>query len=270
MGLFNFMKKKKDKTLKELTDEQILQVVYEKGFKSPANAMLFPNGTRELVKIVTSLAKITNVTLDSSDPIKYLHLAQMYVEICSYQVISKSTNNYMMRALQEKHPDIVKDRTTARRVLVFSLLHMEDREFSLDNADDLSKFCGRESLFVEVDRIAVENDKIANQHITDFDYGLTKENPVYTDGAAGSDRYLSYLLSADGENLVWERICVHQVEGINGLVDEYQSKLPSGEVYKSVFCNLYANATSVVIPNGFRKKTNEQRHQECITELNKG
>ncbi len=259
MGLFGFVKKKKGPT-----DEQIMQVVYDSGFKPPFNELLFPNGARQLVKIVNSLAKITNVTLNGRDPMKYLNLAKMYAEVYTYHVMSKSTNNYMMGALQEKHPDLVKDRNTARRVMVFSMLHMEDHEFSLDNTDNLSRFSGMEFLLIENEKIALQNDKIANQHIEDADYGLVKEKPIYTDGAAGSDRYLAYLLSIDGENLTWNRVNVHKVEGVDGLVDEYQSRLPSGKVYKSVFCNLYANATSVVIPKGFSKKSNEQRYEEFL------
>ena len=252
MSLFGFLKKKKGPT-----HEQKLQAVYEAGIKEPFKSHLFPNGTKQLDKIVCSLAKILDLNLDTCDPVQYLHLTRMYSEVVTLRVVTKSTNNYIMGDLQKRHPDLVKDRNTARKIMVFSTLHMEDFEFSLANPDHASKMNALEYMFIEIEKVANQNDSVTKRYIHDSDYGLVKEKPVYSDGSAGIDKYLASLLTIDGEDLVWSRVNVHKVDSVNGLVDEYEGRLPSGEVYRSVFCCLYANNNSDVIPNGFTQKSVE-------------
>ena len=41
------------------------------------------------------------------------------------------------------------------------------------------------------------------------------------------------------------------VDGINGMVDVYDTYLPSGEEYKTIYINMYGASNSTFAPKGF-------------------
>lgn len=85
----------------------------------------------------------------------------------------------------------------------------------------------------------------------DPEYGLVPEKPVYCRYVDGSEDYLDSLRTENGEKLVWNRRGSRAVDGIEGLVDIYDSTLPNGQAYRTVYVNMYAHSNSTTAPAGF-------------------
>lgn len=88
-------------------------------------------------------------------------------------------------------------------------------------------------------------------NLNDPEYGLVPEKPVYCFYFAGSLDYLDSLRTENGEKLLWSRRGSKAVGGIKGMVDIYDSTLPSGQSYKTVYVNMYADSNSTTAPAGF-------------------
>ena len=56
-----------------------------------------------------------------------------------------------------------------------------------------------------------------------------------------------------GEKLTWNRKGSTSVEGVNGIIDIYESTLPSGKPYKTLYVNMYGSTNSKRIPKGFSR-----------------
>lgn len=95
------------------------------------------------------------------------------------------------------------------------------------------------------------NRSIAESESADPDYGLVPEKPIYTALLDGQIEYLSSLRTLGGQTISWNRKGSTAVEGINGLVDIYETYLPSGKPYKTLYLNMYSDKTSKTPPAGF-------------------
>lgn len=85
----------------------------------------------------------------------------------------------------------------------------------------------------------------------DADFGLVPQKPVYTVGIDEQEKYLKSLRTINGESIKWNRRGSMNVDGVNGLVDVYDTYLPSGEEYKTVYINMYGASNSTFAPKGF-------------------
>lgn len=101
----------------------------------------------------------------------------------------------------------------------------------------------------------------------DIDFGLVPEKPIYTPFSRlvdGENEYLNSLLTIDGEKITWDRRGSTNAEGIHGIIDIYNTFLPSGKPYKTLFINMYGANFSKKAPAGFifsqnkRKKNNKK------------
>lgn len=88
-------------------------------------------------------------------------------------------------------------------------------------------------------------------NLDDPEYGLVPEKPVYCRYVDGSKDYLNSLRTENGEKLEWNRRGSMYADGINGMVDIYDSTLPSGQAYKTVYINMYADSNPITMPKGF-------------------
>lgn len=95
------------------------------------------------------------------------------------------------------------------------------------------------------------NRSISESESADSDYGLVPEKPIYTALLDGQIEYLSSLRTLGGQTISWNRKGSTAVEGINGLVDIYETYLPSGKPYKTLYLNMYSDKTSKTPPAGF-------------------
>ena len=85
----------------------------------------------------------------------------------------------------------------------------------------------------------------------DTDFGLVPQKPVYTVGIDEQEKYLKCLRTINGEPIKWNRRGSMSVDGVNGLVDVYDTFLPSGEEYKTIYINMYGADNSMFAPKGF-------------------
>ena len=85
-------------------------------------------------------------------------------------------------------------------------------------------------------------------------FGLVPEKPIFTlalKSVNGEKEYLNKLRTLDGEKIKYTRRGSCSVEGINGMIDIYDTFLPSGQLYKTIYINMYGATASITSPQGF-------------------
>ena len=101
---------------------------------------------------------------------------------------------------------------------------------------------------------AMEANKESQPHNElDADFGLVPQKPVYTVGIDEQEKYLKSLRTINGEPIKWNRRGSMSVDGVNGMVDVYDTYLPSGEEYKTIYINMYGSGISTKLPKGFKR-----------------
>ena len=65
------------------------------------------------------------------------------------------------------------------------------------------------------------------------------------------EKYLKFLRTINGEPIKWNRRGSMNVDGVNGMVDVYDTYLPSGAEYKTIYINMYGASNSTFAPKGF-------------------
>ena len=99
---------------------------------------------------------------------------------------------------------------------------------------------------------AMEANKDSQPHNElDSDFGLVPQKPVYTVGIDEQEKYLKSLRTINGEPIKWNRRGSMSVDGVNGMVDVYDTYLPSGAEYKTIYINMYGTSNSTFAPKGF-------------------
>lgn len=92
------------------------------------------------------------------------------------------------------------------------------------------------------------------QNEDDEDFGLVPEKPIFTSGdklVAGEKEYLNRLYTIDGDKMQYIRRGSINADGINGIIDVYDTFLPSGQPYKTLYINMYGAKASTKAPAGF-------------------
>ena len=90
----------------------------------------------------------------------------------------------------------------------------------------------------------------------DEDFGLVPHKPIYTlfmNLIDGEEEYLDSLFTSNGDKINWERTGSISPAGISGVVDIYNTYLPSGEFYKKIYINMYGTEESINAPKGFER-----------------
>ena len=86
------------------------------------------------------------------------------------------------------------------------------------------------------------------------DFGLVPHKPIYTfapKSVDGEKEYLNKLYTSSGEKIKYNRRGSMGVDGINGMVDIYDTFLPNGQPYKTIYINMYGAKESTKAPVGF-------------------
>ncbi len=89
---------------------------------------------------------------------------------------------------------------------------------------------------------------------SDSDFGLVPEKPIFTlaqMSVDGERDYLNHLYTANGEKIKYNRLGSTSIEGVNGIIDIYETFLPSGQPYKTIYINMYGAKKSTKAPAGF-------------------
>ena len=98
------------------------------------------------------------------------------------------------------------------------------------------------------------NSKTQPDNEGDSDFGLVPEKPIFTlalKSVEGEKEYLDKLYTVNGEKIKYNRRGSTSVNGINGMIDIYETYLPSGQLYKIIYINMYGAKTSSKAPQGF-------------------
>ncbi len=98
------------------------------------------------------------------------------------------------------------------------------------------------------------NGKTQPNNEGDADFGLVPEKPIFTlalMSVDGEREYLNRLYTTAGEKIQYTRRGSTCVEGINGMIDVYDTFLPSGQPYKTIYINMYGATKSAKAPVGF-------------------
>lgn len=98
------------------------------------------------------------------------------------------------------------------------------------------------------------NRKTQPDNEGDSDFGLVPEKPIFTlalMSVDGEKEYLNRLYTANGEKIKYNRLGSTSVDGINGMIDIYETFLPSGQPYKTIYINMYGAKKSTKAPAGF-------------------
>ena len=104
---------------------------------------------------------------------------------------------------------------------------------------------------IEGQKAMEANKEIQSHNELDADFGLVPHKPIYTVGIDEQEKYLKSLRTINGEQIKWNRRGSMSVDGVNGMVDVYDTYLPSGEEYKTVYINMYGASNSTFAPKGF-------------------
>ena len=91
------------------------------------------------------------------------------------------------------------------------------------------------------------NSKTQPDNENDSDFGLVPEKPIFTlalMSVDGEKEYLNRLYTENGEKIKYNRRGSMSVEGINGMIDIYETFLPSGQPYKTIYINMYGVRSS--------------------------
>lgn len=104
--------------------------------------------------------------------------------------------------------------------------------------------------------IEIMDKNIKNQpdNEGDEDFGLVPKKPIYTlaiQSVDGEREYLNRLYTVNGEKIRYNRLGSTSAEGINGMVDIYETFLPNGQPYKTIYINMYGATKSTKSPKGF-------------------
>ena len=88
----------------------------------------------------------------------------------------------------------------------------------------------------------------------DADFGLVPEKPIFTlalKSVEGEKEYLGRLYTSNGEKIKYNRRGSTSANVINGMIDIYDTYLPSGQPYKTIYINMYGAKKSTKAPAGF-------------------
>ena len=98
------------------------------------------------------------------------------------------------------------------------------------------------------------NSKSQPDNEGDADFGFVPHKPIYTfapKSVDGEKEYLNKLYTSNGEKIKYNRCGSMGVDGINGMVDIYDTFLPNGQPYKTIYINMYGAKESTKAPAGF-------------------
>ena len=222
-------------------------------YKPEFAGMFFPGGKFQAEKIITSLCDIYGLDLNLCDKRKYHNILTIYCDVVTRKIITHSSDKLILASLQEKHGDLIKSENIAKKTLAFVTLNMANADYSLDTIDAQAALDFMMDTLSQAEQLSSQNTDLEKRYLEDPEYGLVAAKPIYTSGIDGSKKYLNHLKSALGEDLSWKRRGSISLDGVNGMIDIYDSFLSSGEVYKTIYINMYGSSNSVNIPQGFTR-----------------
>ena len=245
MGFFDFLKKKGP------SHDEKVEMAY-RCYKADMVGMIFPGGKKQASKIICSLAKVYNLNIEVCDSKMYYNILKTYSDVLIRRVVTQSSDAQIVTSLQVNHGDIIKTSSMSRKALAYVTINMKNNDFALENNDDFELLNVFAETYAANEKAVSDNAQAETQNLDDPEYGLVPKKPIYTQGVGGSKQYLSRLKTSLGEEITWNRRGSISMVGINGMIDIYDSTLPSGKPYKTIYINMYGSSNSQKLPKGFK------------------
>ena len=258
MGLSNLFKRKPP------THEEKVELAYQ-CYRPEMVDMLLPGGIKQASDVIISLAKLYGVSLEPLTAKEYHEILSTYSDVFIRQNLTNSGDELIVTSLKVNHGEYIKDDETAEKVLKFCKMNMSDSTFTLESPENMKLFemCDEEAS--EDENLSIQNLDIQDDTENEM-YGLCMEKPIYTSGQEDTEDFLTHLKTTLGENVICERGETLDVEGIAGKVIVYNTSLPSGKSYKTLYINEHGINPKRKIPKGFAidktEATNEDESEE--------
>ncbi len=219
--------------------------IYQKICNAPIAEHL-PGGTNQIALVLSSLAVIYNLEAYSCSQQIWEEVFSSYQDVLVRTKLLGYEADSSLNCLKIKHNSLVKDDKTARRTYVYCLSSFNQWQSVIRNQEDIAKL---DQFTLCLPDTSMQN--ISLHPAEDPEYGLVSYKPIMVNGIPTSKLYLSKLRSSQGESLSWKRHGSIKVDGVQGLTDIYESRLPNGMVYKTVYVNTYGTVNSEIFPSGF-------------------
>ena len=81
-------------------------------------------------------------------------------------------------------------------------------------------------------------------------FGTDPHNPIYAHSADGSYGYLNLLYTTGHLPLTWRRVGSFVIDADDEPIDEYELLLPDGNLYSTIYVNMYSRANTRYCPYG--------------------
>lgn len=231
--------------------EQKVTALY-KSMNSNMIGTTFPGGKNQVGSVIKSLSKIFKMNLNTCDVNAYKDILSTYTDVLIRKVVTHSSDDMILASLKVKHPNLIKDDSTANMVMSFVMMNMMNNDFEIKTEEDLQTVGFLADGLAENEESRQENKVHQTENLNDAEYGLVPEKPIYTNGISGSNAYLERLTTTFGEKLSCEKQGSMSIDGITGMIDIYECYLPSGKRYKTLYVNMYGTANSTTSPKGFK------------------
>ena len=242
MGFLGFGKRKKQ------THGQKLEAAYN-CYNTEMVSLIYPGGKSQASIIVKSLSRIFHINLEISDARMYFDILSTYSDVLTRLVILRTPQDQIIASLLINHGNLVKNKIVARLAFTYCEQNIKINNFSIETESDMQIVELLSSIHKDELKTVVNHSEIDSGD--NPEYGLTEHEPIFTQGIAGSNKYLSALKTLSGESLSWDRVGSKSVPGIKGFIDIYRGLLPSGVEYEILYLNMYGTANSKRIPKGF-------------------
>ena len=205
--------------------------------------LMFPGGKEQFKDILFSMDKL----IEGDKPLK--ELLKVYINTCS-RLLTGMTKDHIPRSLINKHPGTI-TQENVYRIISYVMINMKNPSFVIKTDEDIAAIDSMADYQIESNLMRINNTKEHKNLENTEQYGLIPQEPIYTNDVKGSNNYLSRLRTEYGVKLKSQRIMSLSIDSVNGLVDKYDLFLPSGELYKTIYINMYSQENSAHAPKGF-------------------
>lgn len=246
-----------------LSHEQKVAAAYNR-YEPQIAERLFPGGKIQADTVISSLAKLLHINLLLTNEQGYGEILSIFSEVWLYRAGVRKKDADSISRFMRKHKSMIPSDEAVRMVFLYCVRNMRDPSFSLDTEKDLEQLKLDNSRLSRDEAIARQNEKAQTEYLEDPQYGLVPKKPVYTRGIADAYAYLNSLQTVLGEPITWEQRERVVVEGIHGLVDAYDTILPSGCAYKTLYINVYGTISAGKAPAGFAFNGKERPQEKVL------